>query len=101
MIGTGKPKSRRFRVLEWTPDDGGMPGWEFKDGRWRWTRYPPRQAGEFFVITRVRDGLSAVVPKRWWKCDPSGMPRDDDGWAADAWAVIVQHYDDQRNWRFA
>jgi hypothetical protein len=92
---------RRFRVRDWRPSDGGFQGWIFKNGEWSWHRYPPRwHPGEYFTIIRLEDGAKFVAPRRWWKCCPSGLPRDTDAWAEPAWRRIEDHYREMRPDRF-
>jgi hypothetical protein len=90
--------ARRYHVREWRPSDGGFAGWKFHSGDWSWCYYAPRRPGEYFTIIRLADNAISVAPRRWWRCDPRGMPRDDDDWAEAAWNVIRLHYVTQRRW---
>jgi hypothetical protein len=99
-LDNAKPSSRRYHVRPWRPTDGGVPGWRFRRGYWIWSSYLPRHAGEFVTIVRLCDGTIAIAPRRWWKCDPHGMPVDTDWWAEAAWRAIEVHYEAQRNWYF-
>lgn len=89
---------RRYRVRAWRPSDGGFAGRKFHGGNWFWFLYPPRIRDEFFTIVRLSDSAVSVAPRRWWRCDPRGMPRDEDGWAHAAWRAIEGHYEVQRGW---
>jgi hypothetical protein len=90
--------ARRYQVREWQPSDGGFAGWKLIGGAWSWFFYPPWQAREFITIIRLADGAIAVAPRRWWKCDPRRLPRDEDSWAHPAWRAIEKHYETQRRW---
>lgn len=89
---------RRYQVRDWQPSDGGMPGWKWCADGWILASYPPRHIGEYFTIIRLADSSITIAPKRWWRCDPCGMPRDEDGWAHAAWRAIDAHYETQRGW---
>lgn len=89
---------RRYHVREWRPADGGMPGWKWRTSGFIWSAHLPRRIDEYFVITRLVDGAIAIAPRRWWRCDPRGMPRDRDSWAHAAWRAIEAHYEQQRQW---
>jgi hypothetical protein len=89
---------RRYLVREWRPSDGGFAGWKFNGEGWSWCRYAPRHRREFVTIVRLADNAVSVAPRRWWICDPRGMPRDEDSWAHVAWRAIEVHYEAQRGW---